>query len=46
MRKAVHDSDIAFPVAIDSERVIWDAFQNQYWPALYVIDVQGRIRHR
>ncbi|MFL5450753.1 MAG: redoxin domain-containing protein [Myxococcales bacterium] len=45
VRKAVKDRNIGFPVAIDSDFAIWRAFDNQYWPALYVIDGQGRIRH-
>lgn len=35
-----------FPIAIDSRHAIWRAFDNQYWPALYFLDSQGRIRHR
>jgi len=45
VRNAVKDRNIGFPVAIDSDFAIWRAFDNQYWPALYVIDGQGRIRH-
>jgi thiol-disulfide isomerase/thioredoxin len=37
--------DLRYPVAIDSRHAIWQAFDNQYWPALYVIDAEGRIRH-
>jgi thiol-disulfide isomerase/thioredoxin len=36
---------IHYPVAVDSHYAIWRAFRNQYWPALYVADAQGRIRH-
>jgi thiol-disulfide isomerase/thioredoxin len=43
--RAVRDLKIAFPVAIDSDYRIWEAFHNQYWPALYFIDAKGRIRH-
>jgi len=43
---AVQDMRIDFPVAVDSEHMIWRGFRNQYWPALYFIDAQGRIRHR
>jgi len=42
---AVQDTRIGYPVAIDSDYAIWRAFDNHYWPALYVADVQGRIRH-
>src|SRR3954447_490953 len=36
---------IDVPVAVDSDYRIWDAFANSYWPALYFIDAEGRIRH-
>jgi len=45
VRTAVSAMRINYPVAIDSEHVIWRAFNNQHWPALYFIDAQGRIRH-
>jgi cytochrome c biogenesis protein CcdA/thiol-disulfide isomerase/thioredoxin len=44
VRKAVHDLGIDYPVAIDNNYAIWRAFGNQYWPAHYFIDAQGRIR--
>jgi hypothetical protein len=45
VRRAVKDLNITYPVAIDSHHAIWRAFQNQYWPALYFVDAQGRVRH-
>lgn len=42
---AVKDMRIDYPVAVDSDHVIWRAFNNQYWPALYFVDAQGRVRH-
>jgi len=45
VRRAVKEMRIDYPVAVDSEHVIWRAFRNQYWPALYLIDAQGRVRH-
>jgi len=45
VRRAVEERKIGFPVAIDSDYAIWQAFDNEYWPALYIIDAQGRIRH-
>jgi cytochrome c biogenesis protein CcdA/thiol-disulfide isomerase/thioredoxin len=42
--KAVRNLGITYPVAVDSRRAIWTAFKNQYWPAHYFIDAQGRIR--
>jgi len=45
VRRAVKDMRIDYPVAIDNDYAIWRALDNQYWPALYVVDAQGRIRH-
>ena len=45
VKKAVASLHIDYPVAIDDDYAIWRAFQNQYWPAHYFIDAQGRIRH-
>src|SRR5262245_49623033 len=45
VRRAVKDMRIDYPIAVDSDHVIWRAFKNQYWPALYFIDSQGRVRH-
>jgi cytochrome c biogenesis protein CcdA/thiol-disulfide isomerase/thioredoxin len=45
VRSAVADLKIDYPVAIDNDYAIWRAFNNQYWPAHYFIDAQGRIRH-
>jgi thiol-disulfide isomerase/thioredoxin len=45
VRWAVKDMRIDYPIAADNDHVIWRAFRNQYWPALYFIDAQGRVRH-
>jgi cytochrome c biogenesis protein CcdA/thiol-disulfide isomerase/thioredoxin len=42
--RAVHDLGITYPVALDNNYAIWQAFDNQYWPAHYFIDAAGRIR--
>ena len=42
---AVKDMRIDYPVAVDNDHVIWRAFNNQYWPALYFIDARGLVRH-
>jgi len=44
VRRAVKEMGIEYPVAIDSERRIWNGFANQYWPALYFLDGEGRVR--
>jgi hypothetical protein len=36
---------VDYPVAIDSDYAVWNAFANHYWPALYIADEQGRIRY-
>ncbi len=46
VENAVRELKISFPVAIDSNHLIWQAFQNEYWPADYLIDAKGRIRYR
>jgi thiol-disulfide isomerase/thioredoxin len=45
VRRAVKEIGIGFPIAVDSDRAIWRAFKNEYWPALYVVDAQGRVRY-
>lgn len=36
---------LTYPVALDHEAKIWNAYGNQYWPTLHLIDKQGRLRH-
>jgi thiol-disulfide isomerase/thioredoxin len=43
--EALRDLRVTYPVAIDSDYRIWDAFHNEYWPAQYLIDGQGQIRY-
>ncbi len=43
--QAVLDLKIAYPVPVDSNHSIWQAFRNEYWPADYIIDAKGRIRY-
>ena len=45
IRWAIKDMKIDYPIAIDSDYAIWNAFSNEYWPALYFIDAKGHIRH-
>jgi len=44
VEQAVRTLGIRYPVAIDNQYAIWNAFQNRYWPAHYLIDAQGHIR--
>jgi thiol-disulfide isomerase/thioredoxin len=45
VRRAAKELDVPYPIALDSGFAVWRAFSNDYWPALYIIDAQGRIRH-
>jgi thiol-disulfide isomerase/thioredoxin len=45
VRWAVKDMRLDYPIAIDNDHAIWNAFNNEYWPALYFVDAGGRIRH-
>jgi thiol-disulfide isomerase/thioredoxin len=45
VENALRDLKVAYPVAIDSNYAIWRAFNNQYWPAQYLVDGKGRVRY-
>ena len=45
VENAVRELSVTYPVAIDSNHKIWDAFNNEYWPADYFIDGKGQIRY-
>jgi thiol-disulfide isomerase/thioredoxin len=46
VRHAAKSMKVGYPIAIDNDFAIWRAFRNQYWPALYFVDAQGRTRHQ
>jgi len=45
VRQAAKNMRVEYPIAIDNDYAIWSAFNNHYWPALYLVDAQGRIRY-
>jgi cytochrome c biogenesis protein CcdA/thiol-disulfide isomerase/thioredoxin len=45
VERAVKDLGIRYPVALDNSYHLWRALKNNYWPAHYFIDAQGRIRY-
>jgi thiol-disulfide isomerase/thioredoxin len=45
VESAVRAMQIQYPVALDPEYAVWEAFSNRYWPAAYFADAEGRIRH-
>jgi len=44
VRQATKERAIDYPIALDNDYAVWDAFDNHYWPALYFIDTDGIIR--
>ena len=45
LKQAVAQAGIEYPVAQDNDGATWNAYHNQYWPALYLIDKRGHIRY-
>ncbi len=45
IQKALEQNHITYPVAVDNDFKTWNAYQNQYWPHLFLSDRQGRIRY-
>jgi cytochrome c biogenesis protein CcdA/thiol-disulfide isomerase/thioredoxin len=43
--QAIHSDGIRYPVVQDNDYGTWNAYQNQFWPAEYLIDAQGQVRH-
>jgi thiol-disulfide isomerase/thioredoxin len=44
--KAIARFQIDYPIAVDSDHRIWNAFHNNAWPVFYIADAQGRVRAR
>ena len=45
VRWAARDMRVEYPIALDPDFAVWRAFDNNYWPAVYIADAEGRIRH-
>jgi len=45
VRQAISQIGVGYPVALDADFTVWRSFDNQFWPALYVFDAKGRLRH-
>jgi cytochrome c biogenesis protein CcdA/thiol-disulfide isomerase/thioredoxin len=45
VESAIGENGIRYPVVQDNEQATWNAYGNQYWPAEYFIDAQGRVRY-
>jgi thiol-disulfide isomerase/thioredoxin len=46
VRRAVQELGVGYPVVIDNDFAIWRSFDNHYWPAVYLVDRDGRVRFR
>jgi thiol-disulfide isomerase/thioredoxin len=46
VERAVRDLGITYPVVMDNQYEIWNAYKNTYWPAQYLMDAQGRQRYQ
>src|SRR3954452_19283622 len=44
VRRAIAELGVAYPVVIDNEFAIWRSFDNRYWPAVYLVEGDGRVR--
>lgn len=45
LRAYVRDQSIAYPVAVDNDFSNWKRWGNRYWPAIYLVDRRGLVRH-
>lgn len=45
LKRAVAELRIEYPVAQDNDGRTWQAYNNRYWPTLYLIDKQGNLRY-
>ncbi len=43
--RGIKEMDVRYPVAVDNDYAVWQAFDNHYWPALYFVDPEGQVRH-
>jgi thiol-disulfide isomerase/thioredoxin len=46
VRRAAGELDVGYPVVIDNDFTVWRSFGNHAWPALYLVDGDGRVRFR
>jgi thiol-disulfide isomerase/thioredoxin len=46
VREAVRQAHIEYPVVLDNNDATWDAYDQHYWPARYLIDADGFIRYK
>lgn len=45
VERGIREFDLTYPIVIDSNREIWKAFANRYWPTKYLLDKEGYLRY-
>jgi hypothetical protein len=46
VRKKVKENKMTYPIAVDTKAKTWNAWGNQYWPCVYLVDKKGVVRYR
>lgn len=46
VKAAIHHFGITWPIAVDNDYRIWNAYRNRFWPAIYLVDRNGRLVYR
>ena len=46
VRRAMERMGVEYPIVLDNDYAIWSSFNNNYWPALYLVDGEGQVRYR
>ena len=45
VRRAVAEQGLAYPIVVDNDYAVWQAYANRYWPAKYLVDREGYLRY-
>lgn len=45
VERAVRERALEFPIGLDNDYAAWNAYGNQYWPTLYLVDADGQLRY-
>jgi peroxiredoxin len=46
VRAVARANGLKFPIVLDNDKAVWNAWGNHYWPAIYLVDKRGRARYR
>ena len=45
VERGIREFGLTYPIVVDSDREIWKAFANRYWPSKYLLDKDGYLRY-